>query len=117
MGRGAGLNVLLAPLSNTSRTKEDLVDAGRDLMSLLLHLAENTGRAPGDALVLVKRLTELTYGSLFRDRFYARRHTAAEDISGVATDAARTLIGSAPDNERVGTFTRGTLEKPRLGEP
>jgi hypothetical protein len=48
------------------------------------------------------------YALLFRDRFYARRHTAADDISGVATDAARTLIGSAPDNERVGIFTTGT---------
>jgi hypothetical protein len=28
------------------------------------------------------------------DRFDAHQHTAADDISGVATDAARTLIGS-----------------------
>jgi hypothetical protein len=47
---------------------------------------------------------------------YARRHTAADDISGVATDAARALIGSAPGNERVGIFTTGPFEKPRLGE-
>ena len=34
------------------------------------------------------------YASLFRDRFYARRPTAADDISGIATDAAQNLIGS-----------------------
>jgi hypothetical protein len=45
-------------------------DAGRNLMSLLLHLAENAGRTTADALVLVERLTALAHGYawLFRDR-------------------------------------------------
>jgi AcrR family transcriptional regulator len=94
--RGAGLNVIFAR-GLEHLHDEDLLAAGRDLMSLLLHLAENTGRTTADALVLVEQLTALAHGyaSLFRDHFYARRHTAADDISGVSTEAARTLISSA----------------------
>jgi AcrR family transcriptional regulator len=94
--RGAGLNVIFAP-GLEHLQDEDLLEAGRELMSLLLHLAENTGRPTADALVLVEQLTALAHGYalLFRDSFYARRHTAADDISGVATDAARTLIGTS----------------------
>jgi hypothetical protein len=87
--RGAGLNVIFARDWNTLHD-EDLLAAGRDLMSLLLHLAENTGRTTADALVLVEQLTALAHG--YATLFYARRHTAADDISGVATNAARTLI-------------------------
>jgi hypothetical protein len=54
------------------------------------------GARPTDVLVLVERHTALAHGYtlLFRDRFYARRHTAADDISSIATHVAQNLIGS-----------------------
>jgi hypothetical protein len=54
------------------------------------------GARPTDVLVLVERHAALAHGYtlLFRDRFYARRHTAADDISGIATHVAQNLIGS-----------------------
>lgn len=51
------------------------------------------GARPTDVLVLVERHTARLH-SLFRDRVYARRHTAADDISGIATHVAQNLIGS-----------------------
>jgi hypothetical protein len=57
--RGAGLNVIFVP-GVEHLHDEDLVDAGRDLMSLLLHLAENTGRTTADALVLVALIGSTT---------------------------------------------------------
>jgi hypothetical protein len=51
------------------------------------------GARPTDVL---ERHTALAHGYtlLFRDRFYARRHTAADDICGIATHVAQNLIGS-----------------------
>ena len=63
MRRGAGLNVIFAP-GLEHLHDEELVEAGRDLVGLLLQLAENTGRTTADALVpgCRDRLNHLTAG-------------------------------------------------------
>jgi AcrR family transcriptional regulator len=57
--RCAGLNVIFAP-GLEHLHDEELVDAGRDLVGLLVQLAENTGRTTADALVPTQALSRCT---------------------------------------------------------
>jgi len=71
--RGAGLNVIFSgPLTSLDQT--ELAGAGRQLISLLLGLAEAAGDTPGpeQALLLLERhiVTAHGYVTLYRDGFF-----------------------------------------------
>jgi AcrR family transcriptional regulator len=79
--RGAGLDVIFR------------ADAGRDLMSLLLTLAE---AVPGEeSLVLLERHLVGAHGyvTLFRDGFFKVGDPTVETIAERATQATRSLLG------------------------
>lgn len=94
--RGAGFNVIFAaPLTHLEQT--ELSDAGRELISLLLGLAERAGDAAGpeQAMVLLERhiVTAHGYVTLHRDGFFAgRRDTTIVTIAERATQASRALL-------------------------
>jgi AcrR family transcriptional regulator len=101
--RGAGFNVIFsAPLTRLEQT--ELADAGRQLMSLLLDLADAAGGAPGpeQALMLLERhiVTAHGYATLHRDCFFTSRHDTVETIAERATQATRALLRSEGSRRR-----------------
>ena len=93
--RGAGFNVIFsAPLTHLEQT--ELADAGRQLISLLLGLAEAAGDAPGpeQALMLLERhiVTAHGYATLYRDGFFVTGNPTVETIAERATQATRALL-------------------------
>jgi AcrR family transcriptional regulator len=93
--RGAGVNVIFSsPLTRLDQT--ELSDAGRQLISLLLDLAEHAGNAPRtqQALLLLERhiVTAHGYVTLYRDGFFASRNATVETIAERATQASRALL-------------------------
>ena len=96
--RGAGFDVIFsAPLTQLEQT--ELSDAGRQLISLLLDLAERAGDPPGSeqALWLLERhiVTAHGYVALHRDGFFTNRRPkdTVETIAERATQASRALLG------------------------
>jgi AcrR family transcriptional regulator len=97
--RGAGFDVIFsAPLAQLEQT--ELSDAGRQLISLLLDLAERAGDSPGSeqALWLLERhiVTAHGYVTLQRDGFFTNRRPkdTVETIAERATQASRALLGA-----------------------
>ena len=93
--RGVGFNVIFStPL--TALEEPELTQAGRQLISLLLDLAEQAGghgREP--ALTLAERhiVTAHGYLSLYRDGFFAARRPSVDTIAAWAIQATRDLLG------------------------
>jgi len=93
--RGAGFNVIFsAPLTHLEQP--ELAHAGRQLISLLLDLAERAGDAPGpeQALMLLERhiVTAHGYATLHRDGFFTSRNDTVQTIAERATQATRALL-------------------------
>jgi AcrR family transcriptional regulator len=99
--RGAGFDVIFSG-DLTQLGESELADAGRELLSLLLGLAEHAGDAPGSepAIVLLERhiVTAHGYVALLRDGFFTNRRPkdTVQTIAERATQATRALLGSNP---------------------
>jgi AcrR family transcriptional regulator len=97
--RGAGFDVIFArelrPLHD-----DDLAEAGRELMTLLLDLARQAGHLePVEALRLLEQLITLAHGfaTLDTGEFLARARVSDDDVATRATRAATALLrGSTP---------------------
>jgi len=99
--RGAGFNVIFsAPLTHLEQP--NLADAGRQLISLLLGLAERAGGTPGpeQALMLLERhiVTAHGYVTLHRDGFFTSGNETVQTIAERATQATRALLRSEATN-------------------
>jgi AcrR family transcriptional regulator len=93
--RGAGFNVIYsAPLTQLEQT--ELSDAGRQLISLLLDLAEHARDqlGPEQALMLLERhiVTAHGYVTLHRDGFFTVGNPTVQTIAERATQAIRALL-------------------------
>jgi AcrR family transcriptional regulator len=93
--RGAGFNVIFsAPLTQLEQT--ELSEAGRQLISLLLDLAQRAGDAPGreQARALLERhiVTAHGYVTLYRDGFFTTGNPTVQAIAERATQASRALL-------------------------
>ena len=94
--RGAGFNVIYAP-GLEELDDHELADAGRELMDVLLQVAEDTGPRPtGDSLFLVEALVSLAHGyaTLCTDGFFARGGYTVDDIADRAADNSRRLLAT-----------------------
>lgn len=94
--RGAGFNVIFsAPLTQLEDT--ELSEAGRQLIGLLLDLAQRAGDTPGpeQALLLLERhiVTAHGYVTLHRDGFFTAGNPTVQTIAARATQASRALLG------------------------
>jgi AcrR family transcriptional regulator len=96
--RGAGFNVVFAT-SLTQLEDPALAEAGRELMDLLLRLAQETDAAPTPerALALLERhvVTAHGYATLLRDRFFTVGDATADGIAQRAAQATRDLLRPA----------------------
>jgi AcrR family transcriptional regulator len=93
VSRGAGFNVIYAA-GLQELHDQALADAGRQLMDLLIALAEDTGERPKrDTLRLVENLIVLAHGyaTLYHDGFFARGRYSLDDIAARASQASREL--------------------------
>jgi AcrR family transcriptional regulator len=103
--RGAGFDVIFSG-DLTQLGESELADAGRELISLLLGLAERAGDAPGrePAIVLLERhiVTAHGYVALLRDGFFTNRRPkdTVQTIAERATQATRALLGSNSGTDR-----------------
>jgi AcrR family transcriptional regulator len=93
--RGAGFNVIFStPLTQLEET--ELSEAGRQLISLLLDLAQRASDAPGpdQALLLLERhiVTAHGYVTLHRDGFFTSPNPTVQTIAERATQATRDLM-------------------------
>lgn len=93
--RGAGFDVIFST-ALTRLDQTELVDAGRELIGLLLGLAEGAGVAPRSesALVRLERhiVTAHGYATLYRDGFFTSPRDSVETVAGRATQASRALL-------------------------
>jgi AcrR family transcriptional regulator len=93
--RGVGFNVIFsAPLTQLEDT--ELSEAGRQLISLLLDLAQHAGQppAPDQALLLLERhiVAAHGYAALYRDGFFTTGKPTIQTIAKRATQASRALL-------------------------
>jgi AcrR family transcriptional regulator len=88
--RGAGFDVIFAP-SLTELGDAELSSAGRELMDLLLGLAEPVA---GDPFLVLERhiVTAHGYVALQRDGFFARRNPTTDSVAERAIRAARAQL-------------------------
>jgi AcrR family transcriptional regulator len=94
--RGVGFNIIFSgPLTQLEQT--ELSEAGRQLISLLLDLAQSAGASgPEQALKLLERhiVTAHGYVTLYDDGFFTNRSPkdTVETIAERARDASRALL-------------------------
>lgn len=93
--RGVGFNIIFStPLARLEQT--ELSEAGRQLISLLLVLAEHAseGFEPEQELTLLERhiVTAHGYITLYRDGFFTARKDTVQTIAERAIQASRNLL-------------------------
>jgi AcrR family transcriptional regulator len=96
--RGAGFDVIFAPELRPLRDN-DLADAGRALMTLLLDLARSAQPAePLQALQLLDQVIALAHGYATLDTggFLSNARLPGSDVAARATRAAVVLVRSSP---------------------
>jgi AcrR family transcriptional regulator len=92
--RGAGFDLIFAPELRRQRDN-DLADAGRRLMALLLDLARRAGHAePVPTLRLLEQIIVLAHGYTALDTggFLTGARPSTEDVAARATHGAATLL-------------------------
>jgi AcrR family transcriptional regulator len=97
--RGAGFDVIFAPALRHLHDS-DLAEAGRELMALLLDLAQDAHPAgPREALRLLEQVSALAHGyaTLDTDGFLSDARPSDGDVAARATRAAAGLVrGGGP---------------------
>jgi AcrR family transcriptional regulator len=95
--RGAGFTVIFAESLRHLRDT-GLADAGRELMTLLLELAQKAcPLEPAEALQLLEQHVAIAHGyiTLHTDGFLDRGHPTVDDIAARATRASAALVRGA----------------------
>jgi AcrR family transcriptional regulator len=96
--RGAGFDVIFAPALRHLQDS-DLAEAGRELMALLLDLAQDAHPAgPREALRLLEQVSALAHGyaTLDTDGFLSDARPSDGDVATRATRAAAGLVRGGP---------------------
>jgi len=96
--RGAGFDVIFAPALRHLQDS-DLAEAGRELMALLLDLAQDAHPAgPREALRLLEQVSALAHGyaTLDTDGFLSDARPSDGDVAARATRAAAGLVRGGP---------------------
>jgi AcrR family transcriptional regulator len=96
--RGAGFDVIFAPALRHLHDS-DLAEAGRELMALLLDLAQDAHPAgPREALRLLEQVSALAHGyaTLDTDGFLSDARPSDGDVATRATRAAAGLVRGGP---------------------
>lgn len=96
--RGAGFDVIFAPALRHLHDS-DLAEAGRELMALLLDLAQDAHPAgPREALRLLEQVSALAHGyaTLDTDGFLSDARPSDGDVAARATRAAAGLVRGGP---------------------